>query len=146
MAITEYGQYMEPACKSGQLANYQDYTADTHTVEEEVPFGAAVQLNAEGTAITPIKPNGNVIGIALAQSVYKEENPAYSLYKPAAILKRGRIFVRGGSDVMNGQPVKVDPVTQKFVADVPGAIAINNAVFKANATADQLVEIEINLP
>ncbi len=49
-----------------------------------------------------------------------------------------------GGDVINGQAVKVDPNIQKFTVD--GDIAINGAVFKANATANQLVEIEINLP
>lgn len=148
MPITEYGQYMEPAGKAGQLANYQDYAADTYLVEEAVPYGAAVQLNATGDAITPVKTDGTAIGIALAQNIHdyveNKDDQKYEVAQPAAIVKRGRIFVFAGGDIINGKPVKVDPVTQKFTTD--GTVSVNGAVFKSNATADQLVEIELNLP
>ncbi|MEO4053382.1 hypothetical protein [Solibacillus sp. CAU 1738] len=150
MPITNYPDYMSPAGKAGQLANYQDYVADTYAVEATVPFGAAVQLNATGTAIKPIATSGTVIGIALAQNIHdwveKKDDQNYPVGEPAAIVKRGRIFVVAGGDVINGQPVKVDPTTQKFVATGAGAVDVGNAVFKANSTANQLVEIEINLP
>lgn len=148
MSITSYPQYMQPAGKAGQLSNYQDYVADTYATEAAVPFGAAVQLNATGTAVKPIAGAGKVIGIALAQNIHDYINELddqnYKVNAPATIVKRGRIFVVAGGDVINGQPVKVDVATQKFTADA--AIDVPNAVFKANATADQLVEIEINLP
>lgn len=148
MSITSYPQYMQPAGKAGQLANYQDYAADTFATEAVVPFGAAVQLNATGTAIKPIAEGGAVIGIALAQNIHdyinKKDDQNYPMGVPAAIVKRGRIFVVAGGDIINGQPVKVDPATQKFTTD--GSVAVTGAVFKSNATADQLVEIEINLP
>lgn len=148
MPITNYPDYMQPAGKAGQLANYQDYTADTFAPEETVPFGAAVQLNTTGTAITPIKTGGTVIGVALAQNIHdyveKKDDQNYPVGEPAAIMKRGRIFVVAGGDVIHGQAVTVDPATQKFTVD--GSVAVKNAVFKSNAVADQLVEIEINLP
>ena len=148
MPITNYPDYMQPAGKAGQLANYQDYTADTFAPEEKVPFGAAVQLNTTGTAITPIKTGGTVIGVALAQNIHdyveKKDDQNYPVGESAAIMKRGRIFVVAGGDVIQGQAVTVDPATQKFTVD--GSVAVKNAVFKSNAVADQLVEIEINLP
>lgn len=148
MPITSYPDYMEPAGKAGQLASFQDYTADTYAVEAVVPFGAAVQLNETGTAIKPIATGGTVIGIALAQNIHdfveQKDDQNYQVGEPAAIVKRGCIFVVAGGDVINGQAVKVDPATQKFTAD--GSISVNGAVFKSNASADQLVEIEINLP
>lgn len=150
MPITNYPDYMMPAGKAGQLANYQSYTADTHAVEAKVPFGAAVQLNATGTAIKPIATGGAVIGIALAQNIHdwieKKDDQNYPVGEPAAIVKRGRIFVVAGGDIINGQAVKVDPATQKFVTSGASIIDVAGAVFKSNATADQLVEIEINLP
>lgn len=150
MPITNYPDYMQPAGKAGQLSSYQDYLADTYPGEKIVPFGAAVQLNATGTAIKPIATGGAVIGIALAQNIHdwveKKDDQNYPVGEPAAIVKRGRIFVVAGGDVINGQAVKVDPATQKFVASGDSAIDVTSAVFKANATADQLVEIEINLP
>lgn len=146
--ITNYPQYMQPAGKAGQLANYQDHVADTYATGAVVPFGAAVQLNATGTAIKPIAAEGTVIGIALAQNIHdyinKADDQNYPVAVPAAIVKRGRIFVVAGGDVINGQAVKVDPATQKFTVD--GAVDVPTAVFKSNATVDQLVEIEINLP
>lgn len=148
MSITSYPQYMQPAGKAGQLANYQDHVADTYATEAVVPFGAAVQLNATGTAIKPIAAAGKVIGIALAQNIHDYINEVddqnYKVGSPAAIVKRGRIFVVAGGDIINGQAVKVDVATQKFTADA--AVDVPNAVFKGNAQADQLVEIEINLP
>ena len=48
MPITNYPDYIQPAGKPGQLANYQDYTADTFASEEKVPFGAAVQYFWKG--------------------------------------------------------------------------------------------------
>lgn len=148
MSITSYPQYMQPAGKAGQLANFQDHVADTYATEAVVPFGAAVQLNATGTAIKPIAAGGTVIGIALAQNIHdyinKADDQNYPVGVPAAIVKRGRIFVVAGGEVINGQPVKVDVATQKFTTD--GAVAIAGAVFKRNASVDQLVEIEINLP
>lgn len=148
MPITNYPQYMNPAGKAGQLANFQDHVADTYPTEAVVPFGAAVQLNTTGTAIKPIATSGTVIGIALAQNIHdyinETDDQKYKVGVPAAIVKRGRIFVVAGGDVVNGQAVKVEPATQKFTVD--GSVAVNGAVFKSNASADQLVEIEINLP
>lgn len=150
MSITSYSQYMQPAGKAGQLANFQDYVADTYATEAVVPFGAAVQLNATGTAIKPVAASGTVIGIALAQNIHdyihEADDQKYKVGTPAAIVKHGRIFVVAGGDVINGQGVKVDPATQKFVASGASVIDVKNAVFKSNAAADQLVEIEINLP
>lgn len=150
MPITNYPDYMEPAGKAGQLSNYQGYTADTYAVEALVPFGAAVQLNATGTAIKPIATGGTVIGIALAQNIHdwieNKDDQNYPIGEPAAIVKSGRIFVVAGGDIVNGQAVKVDPVTQKFVVTGAAVIDMPSAVFKSNAVADQLVEIEINLP
>lgn len=150
MPITSYPDYMNPAGKAGQLASYQDYTADTYAVEAVVPFGAAVQLNASGTAIKPIATAGTVIGIALAQNIHdwveNKDDQNYPVGEPAAIVKRGRVFVVAGGDVIKGQAVQVDPATQKFVASGAAVIAVSSAVFKGNASADQLVEIEINLP
>lgn len=150
MPITSYPDYMNPAGKAGQLASYQNYTADTYAVEAVVPFGAAVQLNATGTAIKPIAAAGTVIGIALAQNIHdyveQKDDQKYEVGEPAAIVKRGRVFVVAGGDIINGQAAKVDPVTQKFVATGAGIIDVAGAVFKSNAVADQLVEIEINLP
>lgn len=150
MPITNYPDYMLPAGKPGQLSNFQDYMADTYAVETVVPFGAAVQLNATGTAIKPIATGGTVIGIALAQNIHdyveKKDDQNYPVGEPAAIVKRGRIFVIAGGDVVNGQAVKVDPTTQKFVANGAAVVDVSSSVFKSNASADQLVEIEINLP
>ncbi|MBD7944719.1 hypothetical protein H9650_11390 [Psychrobacillus sp. Sa2BUA9] len=150
MPITNYPEYMLPAGKPGQLSNFQDYMADTYAVEAVVRFGGAVQLNTTGTAIKPIATGGAVIGIALAQNIHdyveKKDDQNYPVGEPAAIVKRGRIFVIAGGDVVNGQAVKVDPVTQKFVATGAAVIDVSSAVFKSNASADQLVEIEINLP
>lgn len=148
MAITEYPDYMQPAGKAGQLANFQDYKADSYALEADVKYGAAVQLNATGTKIKAIATGGAVIGIALAQSIHdyvgNQDDQKYVVGQSAAIVKRGRIFVVAGGDVINGQAVKVDATTQKFTSD--GAIAVPSAVFKGKAVANQLVEIEINLP
>ncbi|WP_438800605.1 structural cement protein Gp24, partial [Acinetobacter baumannii] len=48
MAITNYDKYMPEAGGRGKLANYQDYSADTKAAAEVIPFGAAVQLGADG--------------------------------------------------------------------------------------------------
>lgn len=150
MPITNYPDYMQPAGKAGQLSSYQDYTADTYATEEKVAYGAAVQLNKAGTAIKQIATGGTVIGIALAQKIHdyveKKDDQYYAVGEPAAIVKRGRIFVVAGGDVMNGQAVKVNPTTQKFVASGASTIEVSSAIFKSNAKTDQLVEIEINLP
>lgn len=148
MPITNYPDYMSVAGKAGQLSNYQDYVADTYASEEVIPYGAAVQLNAAGDAIKKVAAGGTVIGIALAREghdyVEKKDDQKYEVGDPVAIVKRGRLFVIAGGDVVNGQAVKVDPTTQKFTSD--GAVTVPSAVFKMNASADQLVEIEINLP
>lgn len=148
MPITNYFDYMPVAGKAGQLSNYQGYEADTYAAEEVVRYGAAVQLNATGDAITTVKDGGKVIGVALAREghdyIEKKDDQKYEVGDPVAVVKRGRIFVMAGGEVLNGQSVKVDPATQKFTND--GTVSVANAVFKMNASADQLVEIEINLP
>lgn len=150
MAITSYQQYMQPAGKAGQLANYQGYTADTHIAKEVIPFGAAVQLTADGTGVTLLKVDGVPMGVALAQNIHdyinKADDQNYPVSSPAAIVKRGRIFVNAGGNVVNGDSVKVDITTGKFVATSETAIDFPKAVFKANSTTGNLVEIEINLP
>lgn len=150
MPITNYDKYMPIAGKAGQLANYQDYSADSYAAAEVIPYGAAVQLTADGSGITPLKTGGTPIGIALAQNIHdwvtKADDQKYLVGQPVAVVKRGNIFVTAGGDVVSGNAVKVDPATGKFVATSETAIAFPAAVFKANATADSLVQIEINLP
>lgn len=150
MSITNYDKYMPVAGKAGQLANYQDYSADTYAAKEVVPYGAAVQLTTDGTGITPLKAGGTPIGIALAQEIHdwvlKADDQKYLVGQPVPIVKRGNIFVTAGGDIVTGNAVKVDPATGKFVATGETAIAFSSAVFKANASADNLVQVEINLP
>lgn len=150
MSITNYGKYMPPAGKAGQLANYQEYAADTYAAKEVIPYGAAVQLTMDGTGITPLKAGGTPIGVALARDIHdyttNADDQKYVVDQPVAVVKRGNIFVTAGGDITNGAAVKVDPATGKFVATGETAIAFSSAVFRATATADHLVQIEINLP
>lgn len=148
MAITEYGQYMPIAGKPGQLANYQEYAADSYPAKEVIPFGAAVQLSADGTGIVPVKVGGSPIGIALAREIHdyttNADDQKYLVGQPVPVVKRGNIFVVAGSDVLNGAAAQVDAATGKFVSNA--GVAFTRAVFRANATADSFVQIEINLP
>ncbi|MFF5994273.1 hypothetical protein AAGS61_05900 [Lysinibacillus sp. KU-BSD001] len=150
MPITEYGQYMSPAGGPGKLANYQEYAADTYAAKEVIPFGAAVQLSMDGKGVTPVKTGGTPIGIALSRGIHdyttNADDQKYVVGQPVPVVKRGNIFVVAGGDVTNGAAVKVDPATSKFVATGETAVAFGSAVFRANATADALVQIEINLP
>lgn len=147
MPITSYPDYMNGPGKAGQLSNYQDYAADTYSTEEIIYYGRAVQLNATGTAVANVKTGGTVIGIAMLREghdfIEKKDDQKYGVNDPIAVVKKGRLFVVAGGDVINGKAVKVDVATGKFTVD--GAIAVS-AVFKGNAVADGLVEIEINLP
>lgn len=149
MPISTYPNYMDGPGKAGQLSNYQDYVADTEVAEEVIHYGHAVQLNATRTAVTNVKTGGSVIGVAMLREghdfVEKKDDYKYEVGDPLAVVKRGRLFVVAGGDVLKGQAVKVDPTTQKFVADGTGAVDVK-AVFKGPAVADQLVEIEIHLP
>lgn len=148
MAITEYGQYMPLAGSPGQLANYQDYAADNYPAKEIIPFGTAVQLAADGKGVVPVKTDGNPIGIALSRGIHdyttNADDQKYLVGQPVPVVKRGNIFVVAGGDVTNGMAVQVDVATGKFVAR--GGSDFSRAVFRGNATADSLVQIEINLP
>ncbi|MCT6926158.1 hypothetical protein [Metasolibacillus sp.] len=148
MAITEYGQYMPIAGKPGQLANYQEYAADSYPAKEIIPFGAAVQLSADGTGVELVKTGGTPIGIALAREIHdyttNADDQKYLAGQPVPVVKRGNIFVVAGGDVTNGAAVQVDATTGNFVTS--GGIAFGRAVFRTNATADSLVQIEVNLP
>lgn len=148
MAITEYGQYMPTAGKPGQLANYQEYAADSYPAKEIIPFGAAVQLNSDGTGVVPVKADGVPIGIALAREIHdyttNADDQKYLVGQPVPVVKRGNIFVVAGGDVTNGAAVQVDAATGKFVTS--NGVDFSRAVFRANAVADALVQIEINLP
>lgn len=148
MPITSYPDYMNGPGKAGQLSNYQDYKADTEAAEEVIYYGRAVQLNAAGTAVTNVKTGGTVIGIAMLREGHdfteKKDDQKYETGDPVAIVKQGLLFVVAGGDVIKGQAVKVDVATGKFSTDA--AVAVPSAVFKGNATAEQLVEIEIQLP
>lgn len=141
---------MSPAGGPGKLANYQDYSADTYAAKEVIPYGTAVQLNVDGTGITPLKVGGTPIGVALARDIHdyttNADDQKYLVDQPVAVVKRGNIFVTAGGDITNGAAVKVDPATGKFVATGETAIAFSSAVFRSSATADSLVQIEINLP
>jgi len=146
--ITEYGQYMPIVGSPGQLANYQEYAADSYPAKEVIPFGAAVQLSADGTGIVPVKTGGSPIGIALSRGIHdyttNADDQKYLVGQPVPVVKRGNIFVVAGGDVTNGSTVQVDTATGKFIAS--GGIDFSRAVFRANAVADALVQIEINLP
>lgn len=148
MAITEYGQYMPIAGKPGQLANYQEYAADSYPAKEVIPFGAAVQLSTDGAGVIPVKTGGTPIGIALSRGIHdyttNADDQKYLVGQPVPVVKRGNIFVVAGGDVTNGSVVQVDATTGKFVAS--GGIEFSRAVFRAKASADALVQIEINLP
>ena len=148
MAITEYGQYMPIAGSPGQLANYQEYAADSYPAKEVIPYGAAVQLSADGAGVIPVKTGGSPIGIALSRGIHdyttNADDQKYLVGQPVPVVKRGNIFVVAGGDVVNGTAVQVDADTGKFVASA--GIPFARAVFRSNATVDTLVQIEINLP
>ena len=148
MPIIEYGQYMPLAGSPGQLANYQEYAADSYPAKENIPFGASVQLSADGTGVVPVKVDGKPIGIALSRGIHdyttNADDQKYLVGQPVPVVKRGNIFVVAGGDVTNGMAVQVDVATGKFVAS--GGIDFSRAVFRGNATVDSLVQIEINLP
>lgn len=148
MAITEYGKYMPIAGSPGQLANYQEYAADSYPAKEIIPYGAAVQLSADGTGVIPVKTEGSPIGIALSRGIHdyttNADDQKYLVGQPVTVVKRGNIFVVAGGDVVNGTAVQVDADTSKFVASA--GIPFAQAVFRSNATVDTLVQIEINLP
>lgn len=147
MTITEYGQYMPLAGSPGQLANYQEYAADSYPAKEIIPFGAAVQLSADGTGVVPVKTDGTPIGIALSRGIHdyttNADDQKYLVGQPVPVVKRGNIFVTAGGDVTNGKAVQINSAG-KFVTS--GGIDFSRAVFRGNATADSLVQIEINLP
>lgn len=146
--ITEYGQYMPIAGSPGQLANYQEYAADSYPAKEIIPFGAAVQLSTDGTGVVPVKTGGTPIGIALSRGIHdyvaNADDQKYVVGQSVPVVKRGNIFVVAGDDVTNGTAVQVDATTGKFV--VSDGVIFSRAVFRANATEDALVQIEINLP
>ncbi len=148
MAITEYGQYMSIAGSPGQLANYQEYAADSYPAKEVIPYGAAVQLSADGTGVIPVKTGGSPIGIALSRGIHdyttNADDQKYLVGQPVPVVKRGNIFVVAGGDIVNGTAVQVDADTGKFVPSA--GIPFVRAVFRSNATVDTLVQIEINLP
>lgn len=150
MAITNYGKYMSPAGGPGKLANYQEYAADTYAAKEDIPYGAAVQLSVDGKCVTQVKAGGTPIGVALSRGIHdyttNADDQKYTVGQPVAVMKRGNVFVVAGGDVTNGAAVKVDPTTGKFVMTGDTAVTFSASVFRAAASADNLVQIEINLP
>lgn len=151
MAITEYGKYMPEAAHAGKLANYQDYEADTKAAEGSIPFGAAVQLGADGEGVIPLKTEGTPFGIALATEVHdwvrNADDQHYKQYDAVAVVRKGTIWVEAGDDVMTGEAAAVNPSNGKFYpADTEGAIAFPTATFKTKATAGNLAQVQINLP
>ena len=149
MPITDYSKYMSQLV-SRAISKLSRHSADTYAAKEVIPFGAAVQLNANGTGITTLKAGGTPIGVALARDIHdyttNADDQKYLVDQPVAVVKRGNIFVIAGGDVTNGAAVKVDPATGKFVATGETAIAFSSAVFRSHATENSLVQIEINLP
>jgi hypothetical protein len=151
--ITEYGKYMPEASRAGVLANYQDYSADTKAAEEVIPFGAAVQLGADGEGVATVKAAGKPYGIAIASEVHDWVNNAddqhYKQYKPVAVARKGVIWVNAGEDVLTGEAANVNPANGKFYASdtvTVGTISFPTATFKTKAAANSLVQVEINLP
>lgn len=153
MPITEYGKYMPEAQRAGALANYQDYSADTKAAEEVIPFGAAVQLGADGEGVVTVKAGGKPYGIAMAQEIHDWINDAddqhYKQYKPVAVARKGVIWVTAGEDVLTGEAVNVNPVNGRFYASdtaTAGTIPVPTGAFKTSAAAGALVQVEINQP
>jgi hypothetical protein len=153
MPITNYDKYMPVAGKAGQLANYQDYSADTYAATEVIPYGAAVQLTVDGTGITVLKTGGTPIGVALAQNIHdwvlNADDQKYNQYDPTTVVKKGTIWVEAGEDIIAGKSVNVNPANNKFYPSdtaTVGTISFPSAKFKTSATANQLVQVEINLP
>lgn len=154
MPITDYNnRYMEEASSPGKLANYQDYSADTKAAEEDIPYGAAVQLGTDGEGVTKVKASGSPYGIALAQEMHDWVNNAddqhYKKFKPVAVVRKGVIWVEAGEDVMTGEKANVSPTDGKFYASdtvTVGTIEVPTGRFKSKATAGNLVQLEINQP
>lgn len=153
MAIMNYGKYMPEAGGKGKLANYQDYGADTQPAAETIPFGAAVQLDGTGDAVTVVKAGGKPYGIAMAQEIHdwvtKADDQKYVQYDAVPVMRKGVIWVEAGEDVITGESANVNPANGKFYASdtaTAGTIVFPTAVFKSKATTNQLVQVEINLP
>lgn len=153
MPITNYDKYMPEASGKGKLANYQDYSADTKAADEVIPFGAPVQLGSNGETVTNVKAGGKPYGIALAQEVHDWVTGAndqnFPQYAPVPVVRKGVIWVEAGEDVITGELANVNPVNGKFYASdtaTAGTVVFPSATFKSSASANQLVQVEINLP
>lgn len=151
--IKEYGKYMPEASHAGKLANYQDYRADTKPASEQIPYGAALQLTADGEAVSTVKTGGKPVGIALASEVHDWINQAddqhYKQFNPVAVVRKGTIWVTVGEDVIAGEEANVNPENGLFYAADTGTlntIKFPTAVFKTKAKLGGLAQLEINLP
>ncbi|GKV70274.1 hypothetical protein NCCP2716_27720 [Sporosarcina sp. NCCP-2716] len=151
--ITQYDKYMPEASHAGKIANYQDYQADTKPASEKIPFGAALQLTADGESVSTVKTGGKPVGIALASEVHdwinNEDDQHYKQFNPVAVVRKGTIWVRVGEDVIAGEEANVNPEDGRFYAAdtaTVNTIKFPTAVFKTKAKLGGLAQLQINLP
>ncbi|MFX3616231.1 MAG: hypothetical protein ACE3JK_01705 [Sporolactobacillus sp.] len=148
---------MDPELGLGRVAAMHGIRTESAAAAAAINWGAALQLNADDpNKIEPFAGGKPFYGIAI-ESMFGEfretdvsEFPTanYVAQDAVSILRRGRIWVLVLEDVIRGQGAKVDNVTANFRPETTVVAEVSTVVgvFKNNALANHLAEVEINLP
>lgn len=157
MPILDYREYMDPELGLGRVAAMHGIRTESAAAAGDISWGAALQLNADDpNKVEPYAGGKPFYGIAI-ESMFGEFRETdvsqfpdvhYVAQDAVSILRRGRIWVLVLEDVTKGQGAKVDNATANFRPETTAVVEVSAVVgvFKGNALANHLAEVEINLP
>lgn len=135
--------YTTPKSSPGMIQHgYSPTAIETFPAGADIPFGAAVSLNASGAVVEAT--DANVIGFAVASHVCVGEGK-YLKGQPVGVLTKGVISVRATGKVDANSRLNYNG-TQKTVVGKPGGSepAFLLLVAKSAVAAGGVVDVQVS--
>lgn len=135
--------YNIPKSSPGMIQHgYSPTAIETFPAGAEIPFGAAVMLDTNGTVVEAT--NGNLIGFAIASHVCVGQGK-YLKGQPVGVLTQGTITVRASGKVDANARLNYHGSQKAVMAKATGGNepALLNLVAKTATAAGGVVDVQV---
>jgi len=122
----------------------------------DIPFGKPVKADpaaagVDKSCLLAVASTDLPMGIAVHSNSYAKEEfgtTGLKAYSKISVLRQGRIWVKAGGTVAEGQRAYYQPSTKKWVVAPVALDTIDmtgQAVFRSSGVLDQLVQLEVDM-
>lgn len=157
MPQTDYST-IRPVAIEGGLVDIADNTIESRVSTDpvDIPFGKPVKAETvangvDKACLLAVASTDTAMGLAVYSNAYAKEEFGTTGLKAGSmisVLRQGRIWVKAGATVADGQRAYYQTSTKKWVVAPVALDTIDmtgQAVFRSSGVLDQLVQLEVDM-